>query len=113
MTLSESDCVTLIEGLTVRRLRTWVREGWVRPRREARGLAFDEIDVARLRLIVHLRQELRLNEEAVPVVLALLDQVYGLRRELRGLARAVEAQPDDVADRILARLREAEDIFPD
>lgn len=37
----------------------------------------------------------------MPIVLSLMDQVYGLRQELRRLAQAVEAQPDAVKQAIL------------
>jgi chaperone modulatory protein CbpM len=37
----------------------------------------DEADLARLRLIITLREDLGVNEEAVPVILHLLDQLHG------------------------------------
>ena len=58
---------------------------------------FDEVDIARVRLVCELRDDLGLDAEAIPVVLSLVDQLYGVRRELRALARAVEQQPDEVA----------------
>ena len=38
-------------------------------------LVFDDSDVARVRLIAELRNDLGVNEDAIPVVLRLLDQV--------------------------------------
>ena len=63
-------------------------------------------DLARLRLIVELRHELAVEEETMPVVLSLLDQVYGLRRRFASLARAVRQQPDEVRRAIAAAIRE-------
>jgi chaperone modulatory protein CbpM len=40
----------------------------------------------------------------MPVVLRLLDQVYGLRRRLNALRAAVEAQPEDVRRALRAQL---------
>ena len=56
-------------------------------------LEFHEIDVARVRLIHDLRRDMDVGEDAVPLVLSLLDQVYELRSRLRSVLRAVEAQP--------------------
>jgi chaperone modulatory protein CbpM len=52
-----------------------------------------------------LRDDLGLDEGAIPVVLSLVDQLYGMRRELRALARAVEQQPPDVAAHVRAAYR--------
>jgi chaperone modulatory protein CbpM len=87
-------------------ITTWVERGWVRPDADPSGRwVFQEIDVARVRLIRDLRRELELAEDAVPVVLSLLDQVYELRRVLSGVARAVDGQPADVRAAVLEALR--------
>jgi hypothetical protein len=46
----------------------------VRPDGNAGHYEFREIDVARVRLIQELRNELQINEAALPIVLSLLDQ---------------------------------------
>lgn len=61
-------------------VRRWVAEGLLRPEP---GDVFAEIDVERVRLILDLRDTLDVNEDALPVVLGLLDQIYALRRQLR------------------------------
>jgi chaperone modulatory protein CbpM len=99
--LGETEVVALVQGLSRRRLRQWVQAGWVLPAQGEGGSGFSEIDVARARLILHLQRELKIGADAVPIVLSLMDQVYGLRQELRRLARAVEAQPDAVKQAIL------------
>lgn len=66
-------------------LRRWIREGHVRAERRESGLVFEEIDAERVRLILELRDVMQVNEEALPVVLSLLDQLYALRRRLREL----------------------------
>ena len=45
-----------------------------------------------------------LGEEAMPVVLSLLDQVYDLRGTLRRIAGALEGQPPEVRDAVLRAL---------
>lgn len=105
MTFAEHEVVARIGGLSVRRLRLWVRRGWVQPTRAGRGWAFSELDVARVRLIRELHEDLMVDADTVPVVLSLMDQVYGLRRELRCLAQAVAEQPEAVRSDILEAVR--------
>ena len=105
MSLSEREVVETVREISVRRLRTWVRRGWVRPARRGREHAFSDLDVARIRLVCQLKHELSIGEEAIPVVLSLLDQLYGVRRDLRNLARAVDAMPEDVRRQVSEEFR--------
>lgn len=100
MKLDEKQVVTLVEALTISQLRLWVASGWVQPSVGQKGPSFDEVDVARIRLVCELRDELDLDDDTVPMVLSLLDQIHGLRHELRALLRAVEDQPDEIRHRI-------------
>jgi chaperone modulatory protein CbpM len=43
----------------------------------------DEEDIARLELIRELQEDFGVNEQAVPIILHLLDQLYFLRRQLQ------------------------------
>jgi len=76
--------VTRVEGVRRADLERWIANRWVRPDDEGAEPVFHDIDVARVRLIRELRDELEVNEAALPVVLSLLDQVYELRRRLAG-----------------------------
>lgn len=96
MMFSEAEVVTVVEMITVRELRGWVQAGWIAPAIGKSGPIFDELDVARVRLVCELRSDLDVPEEAVPLVLSLLDQVHGLRREMQSLVKAVDAQPENV-----------------
>jgi chaperone modulatory protein CbpM len=103
--LDERQVVASVRRVTLRELRLWVSMGWVRPSTGETGHVFDDLDVARIRLVCDLRKEMSLPADAVPVILSLLDQIHGLRRELRGLADAVDAQPDDTRHAIVAAYR--------
>jgi chaperone modulatory protein CbpM len=96
--------IALFPGLTQVELTTWVERGWVIPDADGTTLEFHEIDVARVRLIHDLRSGMDVGEDAVPLVLSLLDQVYDLRSRLKAVLRAVEAQPHEVQLAILERL---------
>jgi chaperone modulatory protein CbpM len=104
--IGERDVVARVDSLTVRRLRSWVRRGWVQPAIKGKAHTFTDVDVARVQLICELREDLRINEDAIPVVLSLMDQVYGLRHQLRSLAEAIEGLPPAMRRDLTARLRE-------
>jgi len=106
MRLTEVEVVETVRRVRLEELRDWIAEGWVRPAQGAQGPVFDELDVARVRLVRDLREDVSLPADALPVVLSLLDQVHGLRRHLRGLAGAVDRQPEEVRRAVLAAWRE-------
>ena len=47
---------------------------------------------------------MRIEDETIPMVLSLLDQVYDTRARLRSVLRAVEAQPEPVRRAILTAI---------
>ena len=86
-------------------LTQWIELGWVAPERLAGAEpAFSDLDVARVCLICDLRHDLAVEEETIPLVLSLLDQIYALRRQLNAVTGAVRDQPDDVRRALLDRL---------
>ena len=97
--------VALFPDLPETELLSWVERGWVRPEGTEPDWVFQEIDVARVRLIHDFGRAMAVPEDTMPLVLSLLDQVYTLRGQMRALAHAVEGQPEAVRDAILAALR--------
>jgi chaperone modulatory protein CbpM len=97
--------VAQLPGISREDVERWIIHEWVRPDPHAGGYIFYEIDVARAHLIRELRSEMRVNDDAMPVVLALLDQLYDLRRHMRAFSEAVgETVPDDMRLRVAAAL---------
>ena len=86
-------------------LRGWIDQRWIRPSSTEGELVFDEADMARARLIRELKQDLSVGDEAIPVVLQLLDQVYALRKALGDLTRAIKACPESVQTAIAEKLK--------
>lgn len=76
-------------------LERWIAQRWVLPESEGAHYVFSEFDVARVRLIVELHRDLAVGEDAMSVVLRLLDQLYTTRRQVRSLLRAIETLPED------------------
>ena len=83
-------------GLDRRELTRWVENRWVLPERRERTWIFHEIDVARVELIIEVRREFAIDDEALSLMLGLLDQVYDLRRQLGRLCDALAAQPPEI-----------------
>ncbi|MGI9503267.1 MAG: chaperone modulator CbpM [Geminicoccaceae bacterium] len=104
-----SEVVTLVGQIEQTELVGWVEQGWVAPSRaEAPEPVFSELDIARIRMICDLRRDLVVEEETMPLVLSLLDQVYGLRRQVTVLTAAIQKQPASVRDAILQALNQTD-----
>jgi MerR family transcriptional regulator/heat shock protein HspR len=84
----ELETAARLTRLPPARVRRYVRVGLVRPTRvEGRTAFFSEAELARLRTIRRLGEDLGLNGAGVEVVLRLID-------EIRTLRKALEARPD-------------------
>lgn len=97
-----------IRGLERRELIHWVESRWVLPERHAESWVFHEVDVARVELILDIRRDFAVDDDVMPLVLGLLDQVYSLRRQMRRLCDAVAAQPPEVQSAIRRILPKAD-----
>ncbi len=104
---NENDVIEQVTQVSVTRLRVWVRRGWVRPALRTDPAQFSEADVARVRLICDLEDELGFDEDVVPVLLHLIDQIHGLRSELQTLHDAIDVLPEDARLVVRARLTKA------
>jgi chaperone modulatory protein CbpM len=104
--LSERDICAKLQRVKVTRLRVWVRQGWIRPAAEPPH-GFSEADLARAALIRDLEDTLGFDEDQVPVLLNLIDQIHGLRAELRTALTALEAVPADARRELRLRITKA------
>jgi chaperone modulatory protein CbpM len=95
-----------VRGVDEATLLVWIAQEWVRPRRQGGEPVFEEIDIARVRLIVELRDELDVGEPAIPVVLSLLDQLHSTRAQMQRVLDALQSagEQERVAE-VIARLR--------
>ena len=101
--LTERDIVAKVRHLSVTRLRVWVRQGWIRPADSRKG-TFTEADLARVALIRDLEDKLGFDEEQVPVLLNLIDQIHGLRAQLKSLLEAYEELPEDARAKVKSQI---------
>lgn len=103
--INEREVLSRIKSVTAVQLRIWVSEEWVRPMRSGAVVVFNDADIARIRLLDMLDNELELGSEAIPIILSLIDQVHDLREQTRIISKAIENQPDDIRMKILEALR--------
>ena len=103
--ITEMEILTKVQGLTTTQLSFWVSEEWVRPAKSktesSTEIVFSDVDIARVRLLVMLCNDLEVGNEAVPVILSLIDQVHDMREQLRIISCAIEEQPDNIRHDIL------------
>lgn len=94
--------VSQTAGLSRDELDRWIRNEWVKPESVDDTIGFDELDIARVILIRDLRDDLEVNDAALPVVLSLIDQLYDLRRQVRLLGEVMrETVPAELRTRLL------------
>ena len=94
------ELVARFAGLDSAELARWVENRWILPEREGAGLLFCDVDIARVELILDIRRDYAIDDDGIALMLGLLDQVYSLRRQMRRLCAALEAQPDEVREAI-------------
>jgi chaperone modulatory protein CbpM len=88
-------------------LPRWIENRWVLPDEEGGRWVFHEVDIARVELILEIRREFAVDDEAMAMVLRLLDQLYNMRRQMRRLCEAIECQPPEIRDAIKKALPKA------
>jgi chaperone modulatory protein CbpM len=76
-------------------VETWVAIGWLTPPPQD---GFGEVDLARAQLICDL-WHMGVNDEGIPVILDLVDQLHGVRRTLREALTALAAARNGAKDR--------------
>ena len=102
---SLSDLLRVSQGLTTVHVERWVARGLLRPAGSAESWTFEPVDVARVRLLVELGDDIGLDDDTVDTVVALIDQVHTLRGQLGLLATAIAQQPPETREAIAVALK--------
>jgi chaperone modulatory protein CbpM len=90
--------------LDTEELGRWIAAALVHAEGTPGAWQFQEIDVARIGLILALRRELEIEERTLPVVLSLVDQLYDMRRRITKLNAAFSEVPEDIKAALVDRL---------
>ena len=98
------EVISLVPGLSRSDLERWIHAALVEAERDDGGPVLSEIQFARVRLICTLHYDMDVEEETLPVVLDLLDQLHDTRDRLHTLSQAVLAQDEAVKAAVLQAL---------
>lgn len=101
---SEEETIAAVTRLTRTRLMTFVSAEAVRPTSGDRGPCFTRVDIARLELLCDLMEGFELEDEALSLVVALIDQLHAARADLAALAAAIAEEPPDTRRRLAQAL---------
>ncbi|SDC65063.1 hypothetical protein [Ruegeria marina] len=101
---SESEVIARVTRLTESRLVEYCAANIVVPAQTETGPVYQEIDIARLELACDLHDQYEAEPEAIGLMISLIDQLHGLRAEMRGLMQALDDQPEEVRRDIANRL---------
>lgn len=82
-------------------LEDFIARGWVKPVRDEKDYIFDDMDIARIKLVCELHIEMKLELDAVDIILSLMDQLYENRANLDRIVTAIKKQPKDVQNQVL------------
>jgi chaperone modulatory protein CbpM len=96
--------ITAELGIAGDELRLWIERRWVLPMAHDGDYVFSEADIARVQMIIDLRHDLAIDDEAMPVVLDLLDKLHGLRRQMRDLLTAIDELPEAQREALIRRV---------
>ena len=99
--LTEDEVLATIARLTPDRLSVYLAAEIVIPEQTEQGLVYQSIDVARLELACELHDQYDMEADALSMMISLIDQMHGLRAELREVLNAVEAQPEPVRQQVI------------
>lgn len=102
--LSEDETIAAVGRLDRARLVRFVRSEVIRPADAGGRMVFRRVDVARLELLCDLCDDFDLNDDALGLVMHLVDQLHGTRNDLRALMQALGDEPAEVKSRVQGRL---------
>lgn len=81
---------------------TYIHLDWVRPTYRDNTYYLEEIDIARIRLIYQFKEDMMIEDNAIDIILSLMDQLNGARDQLQVLCAAIGAQSASIQDSIQA-----------
>ena len=101
---SEEETLTAVARLTRTRLTSFVSAEAVRPTAGERGPCYTRVDIARLELLCDLTEGFELGDDALNLVVTLVDQLHAARADLSALAAAIAKEPPETRRRLAQAL---------
>ncbi|MCV2869886.1 chaperone modulator CbpM [Defluviimonas sp. WL0002] len=103
--LTEEETLSAVGRLDRARLQRFVRTEVIRPADAGGQAVYRRVDIARLELLCDLCDDFELDDDALGIVMELVDQLHGTRSELVALMRALGEEAEHVRARVLERLK--------
>lgn len=99
------DVIARIPPLTADRLQRFEHLRIVTPVTTRDGPRYRSLDVRRITLLCELTDDFEVNEDALVIIMSLLDQLHGAQGRLEQVVRAIEREPSDIKLRLAQRLQ--------
>lgn len=99
-----SEVIAVVDGLDEARLRHFVGAQIIQPVQQDGQDMLRESDIARLRLCCDLGDTFDLRGDALGLVMDLVDEMHGLRGEMRAVMAALEGESEELRSRLRSRI---------
>lgn len=96
-----------VASLTPERLSHFEHLRIVTPVNTPDGPRYYALDVSRITLLCELTDDFEVNEDALVIIMSLLDQLHGAHNKLELILQAIGAEPSDIKLRLSQRLQES------
>jgi chaperone modulatory protein CbpM len=103
--LSEEETLDAVSRLDHARLTRFVHAEMIRPADAGGRMVYRQVDIARIELLCDLSDDFELDDEALGIVMDLVDQLHSTRRDLVVLMQALAEETDEVRARVLRRIQ--------
>ncbi|MGJ8586383.1 MAG: hypothetical protein ACSHXD_20015 [Marinosulfonomonas sp.] len=99
------EVINRVASLTAERLSHFEQLHIVTPITTPDGPRYRHLDVRRVTLLCELTDDFEVNEDALVIIMSLLDQLHGAHNKLEQLAQAIDEETSETRRRVTERLR--------
>ncbi len=96
--------IARVASLTAERLSHFERLRIVTPVTTPDGPRYRTLDIRRITLLCELTDDFEVNEDALVIIMSLLDQLHGAHSKLEQVMQAIGAEPSEIKLRLSRRL---------
>lgn len=104
--MTRAELLALMPDLSDARLAALTDAGIIIPLHAEDGQRFRDLDAARLQLAIELEEVFALHDEALSLVLSLIDQLNGARGDMRAVLGALAEEPPETRARLRGAIRQ-------
>lgn len=95
-----------VSTLTPERLSRFEHLQIVTPVLTSDGPRYHTVDLRRITLLCELTDDFEVNEDALVIIMSLLDQLHGAHSRIDQILAAIRSEPSDIKQRLSQRLRD-------